>query len=52
MEVSQIEDYYQRSLTEVGKVLMGQEDLVEGVLIALFCEGNVLIEGVPGLAKT
>ncbi|MFG0239583.1 MAG: AAA family ATPase, partial [Gimesia chilikensis] len=52
MEVSQIEDYYQRSLTEVGKVLMGQEDLVEGVLIALFCEGNVLIEGVPGLGKT
>ena len=52
MEVYQIEDYYQRSLTEVGKVLMGQEDLVEGVLIALFCEGNVLIEGVPGLGKT
>ncbi|MCH9654668.1 MAG: MoxR family ATPase [Planctomycetes bacterium] len=52
MDVSQIEDYYQRSLTEVGKVLMGQEDLVEGVLIALFCEGNVLIEGVPGLGKT
>ncbi len=52
MDVSQIEDYYQRSLTEVGKVLIGQEDLVEGVLIALFCEGNVLIEGVPGLGKT
>lgn len=52
MDVSQVEDYYQRSMTEVGKVLMGQEDLVEGVLVALFCEGNVLIEGVPGLGKT
>lgn len=37
---------------EVHKVLVGQEDLLEGILIALICGQHVLIEGVPGLAKT
>ncbi|MBL8758702.1 MAG: AAA family ATPase, partial [Phycisphaerae bacterium] len=34
---------------EVGKVVVGHSDVVEGVLIALFAGGNVLLEGVPGL---
>jgi len=37
---------------EVSKVVVGQEKMIDGLLIALFCEGHVLIEGVPGLAKT
>jgi MoxR-like ATPase len=37
---------------EVAKVLVGQEEIVEGVLIALVARGHVLIEGVPGLGKT
>ena len=37
---------------EVGKVIVGHEDIVENVLIALFCGGNILLEGVPGLGKT
>ncbi len=37
---------------EVAKVLIGQEEIVEGVLIALIARGHVLIEGVPGLGKT
>jgi MoxR-like ATPase len=37
---------------EVAKVLVGQEEIVEGVLIALVAQGHVLIEGVPGLGKT
>jgi MoxR-like ATPase len=37
---------------EVGKVLIGQRDLVAGLLIGLFTKGHILIEGVPGLAKT
>jgi len=37
---------------EVGKVIVGHKDVVEGVLIALFVGGNVLLEGVPGLGKT
>ncbi len=37
---------------EIGKVLVGQDTLVEKLIIALLCKGHVLIEGVPGLAKT
>ena len=52
MEVGYIETYFERTLAEVGKVVVGQAELVEAVVVALFCEGNVLIEGVPGLGKT
>lgn len=38
--------------TEVGKVIVGQADLVDVVLMATLCEGHVLLEGVPGLGKT
>ena len=37
---------------EVSKVVVGQERMIDGLLIALLCEGHILIEGVPGLAKT
>jgi len=37
---------------EMGRVLVGQEALLDGLLIALLCRGHVLVEGVPGLAKT
>jgi len=37
---------------EIGKVLVGQRDLIDGLLIGLFTKGHLLIEGVPGLAKT
>jgi MoxR-like ATPase len=37
---------------QVGRVLIGQEEIVEGVLVALVAQGHVLIEGVPGLGKT
>lgn len=52
MEIGQIESQFERTLQEIGKVFVGQNELVEAVLIALFSEGNVLIEGVPGLGKT
>ncbi len=38
--------------TELGKVIVGQEAVVEQVLVALLAEGHALIEGVPGTAKT
>jgi MoxR-like ATPase len=38
--------------SEVGKVIVGQTDLVETVLLTVLCEGHVLLEGVPGLGKT
>jgi MoxR-like ATPase len=37
---------------EVAKVVVGQEKMIDSLLIALFCDGHILIEGVPGLAKT
>src|SRR5581483_608926 len=37
---------------EIGKVIVGQQDVVEGVLICLLSGGHVLLEGVPGLGKT
>ncbi len=37
---------------EIGKVIVGQYDLIDGLLMGLFVKGHILIEGVPGLAKT
>src|SRR5438477_4705272 len=37
---------------EIAKVIVGQDDVVEGVLICLLAAGHVLLEGVPGLGKT
>ena len=42
----------ERIRAEVKKVVVGQDDLVSRLLIALLCGGHVLLEGVPGLAKT
>jgi MoxR-like ATPase len=44
--------FLQDLLAEVNKVMVGQEALVERVLIALLADGHILLEGVPGLAKT
>jgi MoxR-like ATPase len=43
---------YQELKKEIGKVIIGQEDVIEKLLIALFCKGHTLLVGVPGLAKT
>jgi MoxR-like ATPase len=44
--------FVQRLLSEIGKVIIGQKYLVERLLIGLLANGHILIEGVPGLAKT
>ncbi len=41
-----------RLTTEVGRVIVGQKHMVERLVIALLADGHVLLEGVPGLAKT
>ena len=43
---------YNRLKSEIGKVIVGHEDIVDGTLIAVFAGGHVLLEGVPGLGKT
>ena len=52
-EMIQKESAFVESLTsEVGKVIVGQKHMVDRLLIGLLCNGHVLLEGVPGLAKT
>jgi MoxR-like ATPase len=41
-----------RVRTEIQKVIVGQEELIERLLVGLLCNNHILIEGVPGLAKT
>lgn len=43
---------FERIRAEVAKVVVGQEDVVEGVLMGLAANGHVLLEGLPGLGKT
>src|SRR5439155_21528681 len=38
--------------SEIGRVIVGQTLLIDRLLTGLFCNGHILIEGVPGLAKT
>ena len=42
----------QESLSEIKRVIVGQDAMLERVLVSLLCGGHVLLEGVPGLAKT
>ena len=37
---------------EIGKIIIGQNDVLEHIFIALLCKGHILLEGVPGLGKT
>ena len=43
---------FRQIMTEIEKVVVGQRQLMERMLIGLLCEGHLLLEGVPGLAKT
>jgi MoxR-like ATPase len=42
----------ERIKDEIKKVIVGQDAMIEGLLIGLLCDGHILLEGVPGLAKT
>jgi MoxR-like ATPase len=43
---------YNRLKAEIGKVIVGQEEVVKLVLMSIFSDGHSLLVGVPGLAKT
>ena len=51
-EAEDFRNTFAQSRAEIGKVIVGQDRVVEATLTALFCGGNVLLEGVPGLGKT
>jgi MoxR-like ATPase len=50
--VQRCEKAYNRLRDELSKVIVGQSEVIEQVLIAMFAKGHALLEGVPGLAKT
>jgi MoxR-like ATPase len=50
--VQKLQKGYQDLRSELGKVIVGQDAVIEELLIALFCRGHALLVGVPGLAKT
>lgn len=52
MELSEVKRMFDAVVEQIGKVVVGQMELVEGAVVALFAEGSVLIEGPPGLGKT
>ncbi|QDV74852.1 AAA family ATPase [Botrimarina mediterranea] len=50
--IQQLGAAHKRLTAELGKVIVGQQDVVEQLLVALFARGHCVLEGVPGLAKT
>ena len=50
--VERCKEAYDRIRKELAEVIVGQSDVIEQVLIAIFARGHALLEGVPGLAKT
>ncbi|MFO1460937.1 MAG: MoxR family ATPase [Verrucomicrobiota bacterium] len=51
-QIAQFREAYATVLNEIGRVVVGQQSIVEGTLQAIFAGGHVLLEGVPGLGKT
>lgn len=51
-ELGELQDAVTRLKQEIGKVIIGQEQMVDLLLAAMLADGHVLIEGVPGVAKT
>src|SRR5690348_11869785 len=49
---AEFREAYKRVKTQIGKVIVGHSDIVDGVLTCLFVGGHALLEGVPGLGKT
>jgi MoxR-like ATPase len=50
--VQKCEQAYNKIRDEIAKVIVGQDEVIEQVLVAIFARGHALLEGVPGLAKT
>lgn len=52
LDMVELQQSLGRVKAEIGKVIVGQESMIEHLLVALLSNGHVLIEGVPGVAKT
>lgn len=52
LDLGELHDAVSRIRAEIGKVVVGQQQMIDLLLTAIFADGHVLIEGVPGVAKT
>lgn len=52
LDMTDLRNNLERVKAEIAKVIVGQENMIEHLLAALLSNGHVLIEGVPGVAKT
>ena len=52
IDMTELQENLQKVRNEIGKVIVGQENMIDHLLAALLSNGHVLIEGVPGVAKT
>lgn len=50
--IRQESQFIEKMMMEIGKVVVGQKEMVEGIMMGLLTGGHILLEGVPGLAKT
>jgi MoxR-like ATPase len=50
--IEKLRDAHQKLRAEIGKVIIGQEQVLDQLLMAIFCRSHALLMGVPGLAKT
>ena len=51
-QVSLFCDEFENVRTEIGKVIVGNEEVIDGTLVSLLAKGHVLLEGIPGVGKT
>ena len=51
-EISEQSQFIQTLKNEMGKVLVGQENMINSLIMSLIADGHILLEGLPGLAKT
>lgn len=50
--LQQENERFQHLIKEISKVIIGHKDIIQSILIAILCKGHILLEGVPGVAKT
>ncbi len=51
-DLAELQESIQQMKAEIGKIIVGQEEMLQLLIVALLADGHVLIEGVPGVAKT
>jgi MoxR-like ATPase len=51
-DANRLHEARQKIIDELGKIIVGQEEVIDEIMICLFSRGHVMLEGVPGLAKT